>query len=82
MQIYIKNLNHTNFIPLFPSYAYKKIPPKTKSSDVQELNTATSSFNYDLVHIAYLTSIFLPLLIYIPRCEGFPLSLRPSMVYQ
>ena len=61
-------------------------PILTKSSDVQELNTATSSFNDDLVliflQIAYLTSIFLPLLIYIPRCEGLPLSLRPSMVYQ
>ena len=32
-----------------------------KSSDVQELNTATSSFNYDLVFICHILAVTLPL---------------------
>ncbi len=32
--------------------------------------------------LSYLMTVFLPLLIYIPRCVGFPPSLRPSTEYQ
>ena len=34
---------------IFPHFCYEKMV--IKSSDVQELNAATSSFNYDLVLI-------------------------------